>query len=292
MMPQIVTVDDNRMGPLYKHVFPPIFGSRAILCSSTMEARLNSKMSSAIVLICLRLHQSICASITSPEHMMDDVKAFYSILEASGIPKHYTHKMLDSGKWQVHPGPVVPFSSKPRREDYAFNRGYWIWVLFHQRNLKESGASTIEGSEKISPSQSGLPSEDYGLSSFDLHSDGEGLTFRLPPKRHAIISCLQMNGKEVFRFAVRCVPQSIECALEKAGLPGSSIDWPLIHQDLQANQRIIVAVATYLEVPPENIISNVANYGNTSAASIPLALDEAVRSDQAIPLQLQDLELV
>ncbi|KAL3598930.1 hypothetical protein D5086_006848 [Populus alba] len=182
---EIVTVDDNRMGPLYKHVFPPIFGSRAILCSSTMEAR------------------SICASITSPEHMMDDVKAFYSILEASGIPKHYTHKMLDSGKWQVHPGPVVPFSSKPRREDYAFNRGYWIWVLFHQRNLKESGASTIEGSEKISPSQSGLPrvhlfdsqlekisdplsianaavacdSEDYGLLSFDLHSDGEGLTY-------------------------------------------------------------------------------------------------------------------
>lgn len=60
----------------------------------------------------------------------------------------------------------------------------------------------------------------------------------------------------------------------------------------RANQRIIVAVATYLEVPPERIISNVANYGNTSAASIPLALDEAVRSDQAIPLQLQDLELV
>ena len=54
---QIVTVDDNRMGPLYKHVFPPIFASRAILCSYTMEARLNSKMSSAIVLICLRLHQ-------------------------------------------------------------------------------------------------------------------------------------------------------------------------------------------------------------------------------------------
>jgi 3-oxoacyl-[acyl-carrier-protein] synthase III len=61
-----------------------------------------------------------------------------------------------------------------------------------------------------------------------LGSNGSVLDF--PPKRHAIISCLQMNGKEVFRFAVRCVPQSIERALEKAGLTGSSIDWPLIHQ--------------------------------------------------------------
>ena len=50
-----------------------------------------------------------------------------------------------------------------------------------------------------------------------------------PPKK-ATYSCIQMNGKEVFRFAVRCVPQSIEKALEEAGLPASSIDWLLLHQ--------------------------------------------------------------
>ncbi|RRT40233.1 hypothetical protein B296_00044086 [Ensete ventricosum] len=66
----------------------------------------------------------------------------------------------------------------------------------------------------------------------------------------------KMNGKEVFRFAVRCVPHSIEAALEEAGLTSSNIDWLLLHQ----------------------VISNLANYGNTSAASIPLALDEAVRT--------------
>lgn len=107
-----------------------------------------------------------------------------------------------------------------------------------------------------------------------------------------------MNGKEVFRFAVRCVPQSIEKALEEAGLPASSIDWLLLHQVsvltkdildlkcccskwssvLQANQRIIDAAATRLDIPSDKVISNLANYGNTSAASIPLALDEAVRS--------------
>ncbi|KAJ6946502.1 3-oxoacyl-[acyl-carrier-protein] synthase 3 A [Populus alba x Populus x berolinensis] len=138
--------------------------------------------------------------------------------------------------------------------------------------------------------------EDDGLFSFDVNSDGEGgrhlnasikdnevdhavgsngSVLDFPPKRHANFSCIHMNGKEVFRFAVRCVPQSIESALEKAGLTGSSIDWLLLHQ---ANQRIIDAVATRLQVPPERIISNLANYGNTSAASIPLALDEAVRS--------------
>ncbi|KAL2482915.1 3-oxoacyl-[acyl-carrier-protein] synthase III [Forsythia ovata] len=138
-------------------------------------------------------------------------------------------------------------------------------------------------------------SEEDGLFSFDLHSDGEGQrhlratiteneadhvlgtngsAVGFPPKNPSY-SCIQMNGKEVFRFAVRVVPQSIEYALEKAGLTGSNIDWLLLHQ---ANQRIIDAVATRLEVPSQRVISNLANYGNTSAASIPLALDEAVRS--------------
>ncbi|GKV38080.1 hypothetical protein SLEP1_g46027 [Rubroshorea leprosula] len=143
-------------------------------------------------------------------------------------------------------------------------------------------------------------SEEDGLLSFDLHSDGEGgrhlnavmkenktddmlgsngSVFDFPSQGSSY-SCIQMNGKEVFRFAVRCVPQSIESALEKAGLTASSIDWLLLHQ---ANQRIIDAVATRLEFPQERVISNLANYGNTSAASIPLALDEAVRGGKVKP---------
>lgn len=50
-----------------------------------------------------------------------------------------------------------------------------------------------------------------------------------PPKQSSY-SCIQMNGQEVFRFAVKCVPQSLESALQKAGLPASSIDWLLLHQ--------------------------------------------------------------
>jgi len=59
--------------------------------------------------------------------------------------------------------------------------------------------------------------------------ESNGSVFGFPPKSSSY-SCIQMNGKEVFRFAVRCVPQSIESALEKAGLPASSIDWLLLHQ--------------------------------------------------------------
>uniref|UniRef100_A0A0D6QXZ5 beta-ketoacyl-[acyl-carrier-protein] synthase III n=1 Tax=Araucaria cunninghamii TaxID=56994 RepID=A0A0D6QXZ5_ARACU len=137
--------------------------------------------------------------------------------------------------------------------------------------------------------------DEDGLLGFDMHSDGHGqkhLGSRaqgngavmdaassngavMVPPTNSSYSCIQMNGKEVFRFAVRCVPQTIEAAMEEAGLTASHLDWLLLHQ---ANQRIISAVAERLQIEPDRVISNVANYGNTSAASIPLALDEAVRS--------------
>lgn len=85
---------------------------------------------------------------------------------------------------------------------------------------------------------------------------------------------ITMNGKEVYRFAVNKVPEVIEKALFRAHLTVDQIDWLLLHQ---ANQRILDAVAQRLQVPPERVLSNLAHYGNTSAASIPLALDEAVR---------------
>ncbi|CAM6097198.1 unnamed protein product [Calypogeia fissa] len=139
------------------------------------------------------------------------------------------------------------------------------------------------------------------LLGFDLHSDGNGqkhLSVRVhaespaPTTNGAVTnghmkrpgkaaySFLQMNGKEVFRFAVKCVPQVVEGALEEAGLTGANLDWLLLHQ---ANQRILDSVSERLQIPSERVISNLANYGNTSAASIPLALDEAVRSGKVQP---------
>jgi 3-oxoacyl-[acyl-carrier-protein] synthase-3 len=86
---------------------------------------------------------------------------------------------------------------------------------------------------------------------------------------------ITMNGREVYRFAVAKVPEVIEKVLFKANITTEDIDWLILHQ---ANQRIMDSVSDRLKIPSEKVISNVAKYGNTSAGSIPIALDEAVRA--------------
>lgn len=91
---------------------------------------------------------------------------------------------------------------------------------------------------------------------------------------------ITMNGREVYRFAVARVPEAISKTMFQANLTTDDIDWLLLHQ---ANQRIMDAVAKRLKIPQSKILSNIAEYGNTSAASIPLALDAAVRDGRVKP---------
>ena len=84
-----------------------------------------------------------------------------------------------------------------------------------------------------------------------------------------------MNGKKVYSFATREVPRVLEESLEAASLTIDDIDWLLLHQ---ANIRIMETVADRLGIPMDKVLTNLSEYGNTSAASIPIALDEAVRS--------------
>lgn len=91
---------------------------------------------------------------------------------------------------------------------------------------------------------------------------------------------LHMNGREVFRFATHIIHESIEEAVEKAGLSLADIALIVPHQ---ANQRIISAAARSLNVPESLFYSNVHRYGNTSAASIPIALCEAEREGRIQP---------
>ena len=88
---------------------------------------------------------------------------------------------------------------------------------------------------------------------------------------------MQMNGSEVYKFATREVPTVLQEVLEAANISVDDVDWLLLHQ---ANIRIMQTVAKRLGVPMEKVLTNLSEYGNTSAASIPLALDEAVRSGQ------------
>ncbi|MEB3267631.1 MAG: beta-ketoacyl-ACP synthase 3 [Leptolyngbya sp.] len=131
------------------------------------------------------------------------------------------------------------------------------------------------------------------LLGFEMHSDGNlngCLTLAYGATDHPLVDDtttqqgtfqpITMNGKEVYRFAVKRVPEVIEKALFHAGLTAQDVDWLLLHQ---ANQRILDAVADRLGVPHGRVISNMARHGNTSAASIPLALDEAVRAGHIKP---------
>ena len=86
---------------------------------------------------------------------------------------------------------------------------------------------------------------------------------------------IKMNGKEVYKYVVTKLPGYIEECVEKSGLKMSEIDYLVPHQ---ANMRIIEALEKRLEFNPEHVISNIQEYANTSAASIPIALTEAIQS--------------
>jgi 3-oxoacyl-[acyl-carrier-protein] synthase III len=87
---------------------------------------------------------------------------------------------------------------------------------------------------------------------------------------------LQMNGKEVFKHAINGMAASAKAALEKAKIGLEEIDWVVAHQ---ANKRIISAVGQKLNIPEEKVYINVNRFGNTSAASVPLAFDEMIRKN-------------
>ncbi|MCK4692704.1 MAG: ketoacyl-ACP synthase III [Anaerolineales bacterium] len=123
-----------------------------------------------------------------------------------------------------------------------------------------------------------------GVLATTLGSDGSGGdVLRVPaggsyaPASHQTVEeglhFIQMKGREVFRFAVNVIPTATCEVLEKAGLTLDDLDLLIPHQ---ANQRIIEAAARFLALPPEAVYSNLEWYGNTSTASIPIALSEAV----------------
>ncbi|MDO5784965.1 MAG: beta-ketoacyl-ACP synthase III [Eubacteriales bacterium] len=94
---------------------------------------------------------------------------------------------------------------------------------------------------------------------------------------------LHMNGKEVFRFAARTVPEAIDCVLKQAGVTIDEIDWIVPHQ---ANLRIIDVICRRYGLAPEQVYVNLERYGNTSSASIPLCLDEMRRNGLLLAGQL------
>ncbi len=143
-----------------------------------------------------------------------------------------------------------------------------------------AGAVVLEASDKP------------GILATELHADGSHVDILCVPGNVSggqVIGSplLRMDGQAVFKLAVGVLDKAARAALEKARMQEADIDWLIPHQ---ANLRIMMSTARKLKLAPEKVVVTVDQHGNTSAASIPLALDHAVRSGQVKPGQNVMLE--
>ena len=97
------------------------------------------------------------------------------------------------------------------------------------------------------------------------------------PSSTQTVGKLRMQGNQVFRHAVGNIAEAMETVAERAGVAMSDVDWFVPHQ---ANRRILEAVAKRVGIAESRVITTIAEHGNTSAASVPLALTEAVKDDR------------
>ncbi len=132
---------------------------------------------------------------------------------------------------------------------------------------------------------------DRGILSVDLNSDGSQRDILYVDGGVSTQSTghLRMQGKEVFRHAVEKLAKTADTALEKIGLTGDDVDWIVPHQ---ANLRIITKTAQKMGVPMERVVVTVQDHGNTSAASIPLALSVGKARGQISPGDLVVTEAI
>ena len=132
------------------------------------------------------------------------------------------------------------------------------------------------GAVVVEASQQEGNSDERGILTAHLRSDGahkEKLFVDGGPSTTGTVGHLRMAGKEVFRHAVGMITDVIEDAYSATGYSSDDLDWFVPHQ---ANKRIIDASAKKLKITPEKVVITVDHHGNTSAASIPLALNEAL----------------
>lgn len=173
--------------------------------------------------------------------------------------------MIESG--QVNTALVVGTEALSRFMDYE-DRG--TCILFGDG----AGAAILQKSER------------EGIMSLCLKSNGEGWDLlylpgggsRFPANEESVkkrMHFVKMDGKEVFKVAVKCMGEASAEAINQAGIKPDDIDHFIAHQ---ANYRIMDAVRRRLDIPTEKVYMNVDRYGNTSSASVPIALDEAVKS--------------
>ena len=145
------------------------------------------------------------------------------------------------------------------------------------------------GAVVLEPGEGRGTTDDRGLLGFALRADGgkQDLLYVDGGVSTGTTGYLRMQGNQVFRHAVVNISEAVTAAAADAGVTVSSVDWFIPHQ---ANQRILEGVAKRLGIDGDKVISTVAEHANTSAASIPLAMDLGIRDGRIKPGQLLLLE--
>ncbi|MFN3281554.1 MAG: beta-ketoacyl-ACP synthase III [Tabrizicola sp.] len=148
-----------------------------------------------------------------------------------------------------------------------------------------AGAVVVEASEGSGAST------DRGVLATDLHSDGryKDILYVDGGTSTGTTGHLVMEGREVFRHAIEKLAETAHAALDKAGLTSADVDWIVPHQ---ANIRIIEGTAKRMQVPMDRVVVTVQDHGNTSAASIPLALSVGKARGQIKPGDLLVMEAI
>ena len=148
-----------------------------------------------------------------------------------------------------------------------------------------AGAMVLQGSEQPGTNL------DHGILSSDLNSDGQykDLLYVDGGVSTGTTGHLRMQGKEVFRHAIEKLAETAHHALEKAGLTSDDVDWIVPHQ---ANIRIIEGTAKRMQVSMDRVVVTVQDHGNTSAASIPLAISVGKQRGQIKPGDLLVTEAI
>jgi 3-oxoacyl-[acyl-carrier-protein] synthase-3 len=223
-----------------------------------------------------------CAGVPAPDLRTQCAAMLYSFQIADALLKSDAARSILIVGADAHAG-LMPWRDwdvlegtsdrKPAPEDWDRATRHRGWAIIFGDG---AGALVVEKSQ----------SNGTGLLAVDVHADGRFVPQLLIPagfktrpyiNRESIENeslLMHMDGREVFKYAVTKLPRSIVTVCERAKVKVSDVDWFVAHQ---ANQRINEAVATKLDVAPEKFPANIDRFGNTSAATIPILLDEMRR---------------
>lgn len=290
--PHLDTSDEwirNRTGITQRHISSPEETTAFMAAEAAKQALSNAKIDAsqidAIILATTTPDNGFPATSTRVQALIGASNAFAFDIQAVCSGFVYALSVADNfiKAGQAKKILLIGAESMSRIVDWN-DRG--TCVLFGDG----AAALVLQAAPNHTESKTSQSASESGVLSTHLYSDGCGYdllyvdhTIDTPNKRGGVI----MNGREIFKSAVKKIGEAVEKALAENNLTVGDIDWFVPHQ---ANERIITGVIDHFHLPPEKVVVTVDKHANTSAASIPLALYEAVNDGRIQPGQLVLIE--